>query len=428
MLRFLLVLLCVALLALPAGCGGKSESVETEDPKTTPMKSVKSAQPEVPKKKIPLADRRYGGKSHQEWSAAIKNIDPKSVQGRESVAGLTALIADDDVPPILRRRAAMVLGEVGRPAESSVPVLAGVLKKHNVDETRPDESSLEIALKTLMLLGPVAKGATPELVAVLKNRYRSVPVRKGALEALARIGKADSRAVQAVVDALSMRRNSGMSRRDWYALRGLAALGITMIGPVAARPAIIPLRRGSKNTGDEGFRRNCVAALGAIQSQDAIIPLTDAMTRDYSPAVRETAVAALAQLGPLAIPALRKLLKHDNKEVAANAAKALGMIGEKAEPAKDDLDFALDDDNGWLRIRAAEALWRITDDPNKAVFALVEELENRDRQIRMQAYRLFKEMGPKAKGGENAIKRLLEDKRSYVRIAAAKTLRAIQGD
>lgn len=428
MSRSWLRIFCVALLAQSAGCGGKSESAVTEDPKPTPKKSVKSSQPEVPKKKVPLADRRYDGKSHEEWSAALKNIDPKSVQGRDAVKGLTALIADDDVPPLLRLRAAMVLGEVGRPAESSVPVLADVLKRLNVDESRPDETSLEIALKALMLLGPVAKEATPQLVAVLKNRYRSVPVRKAALEALARIGKADSKAVQAVVAALDMRRNSGMSRREWYGLKALAAQGIALIGPVAARPAIIPLRRGSKNTGDEGFRRNCVAALGAIQSQDAIIPLTDAMTRDYSPAIRDVAAEALAQLGPLAVPALRKLLKHDDKTVAANAARALGMIGEKAESAKDDLDFALDDDNGWLRIRAAEALWRITDDPNKAVFALVEELENRDRQIRMQAYRLFKEMGPKAKGGANAIKRLLEDKRSYVRIAAAKTLRAIQGE
>lgn len=414
-------------LAAFIGCGKSPEPAKSPDDKTgDKTKTKKTVAESKPKKKvIPLADRRYGGKSHEEWAKRIKDIDPDSVEGREAVDGLAALIADEEVPAILRRRAAMLLGDVGRAADTSVPALTAVLKKHNTDDDQGDEEAMAIALKALMLLGPVAKEATPQLIAILENRYRSVPVRRAALEALARIGKAEPKAIGAVIQALTMRRNSGMSLHDWYALRGLAADGIALIGPKAGA-AIVTLLRQARRASDVDYRRKCVTALGALKSKDAVIPLADVMAKDDAPSVREAALKALANLGPLSVSVLRKLLKHDDKIVAANAAKCLSLIGPPASEAIDDLDFALDEDDPWLRIYAAEALWRITGKPTRAIPALIEELESPQRQVRMHAYRLFKELGPKAKTARVPLEKLLEDKRGYVRAAASKALRAIQ--
>lgn len=416
------------LVATLAGCGSKAEpetpapkkdNVETPDPKP-------EQPPPKKKQKPPVEKRKYGGFTIAEWSTRLKNIDPTGADGRKSVEGLTALIADEDVPAILRRRAAVTLGMVGRSAASAVPKLAEILKKHNAADGSGDEESTLIALKTLTLLGRFAKEATPELVDVLDNHARSVDVRKGALEALSRIGKADTRAVQAVVQSLTLPISSGMSDYDWYQLRGLAAQGVEMIGPTAAPWAILPLRRGAQNRRDDEFRRKCVVALGAIKTRDVVVPLIERLTKDFTPAVQQAAADALANLGPPAVPALRKLLKHEDKKVAALATESLGKIGPPAKDALDDLDYALDDPDGRLRLNAAVARWRITGDPDKAVPALIEELENPNRQIRMQSYRLFKELGPKAKKHEFALKRLLNDKRGYVRLAARKALQAIQ--
>lgn len=375
---------------------------------------------------MPVEKRRYGGQTIAEWTTRIKNIDPKGPDGIAAVDGLTALVRDEEVPLVLRHRAAITLGRIGPPAQSAVPVFVELLQKHGTSSAPQDRAIVLFSLKALELLGPAAQEAAPLLLNIATNTQQPVTHRASALEALARIGSANPLAVKGVIDMLTRRREAGEDRRDYLLLKRLAADGIAIIGP-AAYVAVPQLIRGTRYP-DAEVRRKCALALGSMgrRGQQAVIPLAELLTEDDVPAVRDAAGEALALIGPPALPALQKLLKDENAEVRARAALSLGKMGAAARPAVEDLDFALDDDDGWVRIRAAEALWRITGKTDSLVPALIEELKNPQRQIRMQAYRLFKELGPKARSAEFALKRLLSDRRGYVRSAATKALRVIQ--
>jgi len=420
-------------------CGCASETADSKSPtdgkKTGNIAAEQDTnKPPSPPPQPPLDKRRYDGYSIAQWQTRIKNIEPDGPTGKAAVDGLIALIRDDDVPHSLRRRAAVTLGRIGRPAKKAVPVFIALLQQP-VENTGGNETEIDTAygsptiqwsLKALQHLGPVAKPATEELIAIVDDAERPIMQRAAALEALARIGTADSRAVQAVVKMLTRRRDAGVSRHDHLLLRRLAADSIALIGPEAF-VAVPSLVRTSRHY-DAELRRTSVRALGAMgaRGQQAVVPLAESLTKDDSFAVRDAAADALAQIGPPALPALKKLLTDDDPEVRARAALSLGKMGPPAKPALDDLDYALDDRDGWVRINAAEAIWKITGETAVAVSAFIEELKNPNRQIRMKAYRQFKKLGPKAKSAEFALKRLLDDERSYVRAAAAKALRAIQ--
>lgn len=276
------------------------------------------------------------------------------------------------------------------------------------------------------MLGPVAKSATPELTRLLEDSGRPIAIRGPCLEALARIGDSDPRAVHALMKMLSYRFNSRMPYSDKIILRGAAINGIALVGPSAsaAIPSLILLSRNASDT----IRRKSAVALGTMgrQGSDGVVPLFDLLTQDDSPAVRDAAADALAKTGDLGVRLLKKLLEHDDVEVQRRAARSLGKAGASAKTAIDELDFALDDPDGWVRIYAAESLWAIEQKTDRVVPAYVEELKNPDRQIRIKAYRLLRQLGPKAKSGTIALNKLLSDERGYVRSVAARALRDLE--
>ena len=89
--------------------------------------------------------------------------------------------------------------------------------------------------------------------------------------------------------------------------------------------------------------------------------LTEALN-DKEEAVRRAAVAALAQVGPEAVPALVKALQHSSAAVRAGAAEALGWIGPDAHAAIKPLLEAVADRDARLRKRAEFALFEIEPD------------------------------------------------------------------
>lgn len=429
-----LLRLFVALPLLLCACGGESTAPSgengTSDPAPSPSeKTVRPAHD--PPEKPPLEQRTYGGETIASWRGRIKDLDPKGPDGIAAVDGLIELVRDEDVPLELRRWAAITLGRIGRPAERSVPAFVAILQKPYPAGDAGADAEVRFSLKALERLGPASRSATGLLAGIFRDPKRPLPHRAGALEALAQIGSAEPKAVQTVIGALTRRRQFGESRHDYQLLRRLAADAMAIIGPDASAGIrnLIVCTRDS----DEGLRRKAALALGAmkLRGRDAVVPLAELLVRDESPAVRDAAADGMALLGTPALPALRKLIKDEDVEVRRRAALALGKIGPPAQAALPDLDYTLDDKDGWTRINAAEAIWRVSGKTASPVAAFVEELKNPDRQVRMKAYRLFKELGPKLapkakKIAEIALERLQKDDRGYVRSAAANALRAIR--
>jgi HEAT repeat protein len=412
-----------------SGCARTNSDETSKSPPKTPAKSPAVAQtnkqPAVPEKP-PLELRQYGGRRLADWVKDLKDIDPRGPEGTAAVDGLVALVRDGDVPLPTRTRAAILLGRIGRRAEKAVPAFVEFLKRKKEPKDKKQHAELMFSLKALTMLGPIAKAAAPELVRLVKDADWSVYVRGAAMEALARIGPADPKAVATIVSMLTYAGDVGVSLRDRMFLRRFAADAVAIIGPDAY--VAIPSLRVCLRMNDAELRRRSALALGAMRGKgrDGIGTLVDALLRDESPAVKDAAADALAMLGTLALPELRKLMKLDDADAKARAASSLGKIGPAAKEALPELDYALDDDDGWVRINSAEAIWLISSNADKAAAAMVEELRSPNRQIRIKAYRFFKKLGPKAKSAEAGLQRLLEDKRGEVRTAAAKALQAVR--
>lgn len=421
----------VVLLAF-IGCGKSGEPSEAPPDSRAPQpaksvaKTAPKPAPQSAPAKPPLDERKYGRWTHLEWAARIKDLDPQGPEAPAAVDGLIALIRDHDVPAPTRTTAAILLGRMGKTAASAVPVFRELLTSNRRSNHPFDIEVMHWSIRALALLGPVAKDATPELVAILEDPTRPFVLRAGCLEALARIGDAEAKAIHALIRMLSRRFHRNVPRDEAHMLRGFSIDAIALVGPPAAA-AIRDLIRLSRSE-QEDLRRKAATALGAMgpEARDSLIPLAELLTQDDSPAVREAAANALANIGPLAVPLLRKLIEDDDAEVRRHAARGLGQIGKPAAPAIDELDFALDDDDGWVRIYAAESLWKITRKPDRVVPAYVEELKNPNRQIRIKAYRLLRDLGKQAAGAKLGLQKLLSDKRPYVRAVARRALRNLE--
>ncbi|MFQ5735031.1 MAG: hypothetical protein ACE5KM_24115, partial [Planctomycetaceae bacterium] len=194
------------------GCGPAEVSPDAKSP-SLPGKTVdEKPVPKPPPPKPPLDRRVYGNFKLAEWEARLKDVDPRSRDGRASADGLIALIRDDDVPIVTRQRAAFKLAQIGReavgrkrigPAEAkSATLFAELLGMQAGSDDHDDVIVALFSLKALRMLGPAAKPATGRLISVLKDRKTPINQRAGALEALAQIGVADPQAVQAVIGML----------------------------------------------------------------------------------------------------------------------------------------------------------------------------------------------------------------------------------
>lgn len=96
--------------------------------------------------------------------------------------------------------------------------------------------------------------------------------------------------------------------------------------------------------------------------------------RDWG--VRETAADSLGRIGDAAVPALITALEDADRDVRAQAARALARMGPKAEAAIPALIEALDDDDKFVRQGAARALGQIGPLAEDAVPALMQALKD----------------------------------------------------
>ena len=391
-----------------------SEPLRADEP--APSKAPSGTQTQSPK--------RYGGKTLDEWREAVKNLSPDNPANKAAVPGLIAILKDRDVPWHTRRQMANMLGRFGKTATEAVPVLIELL-----DEDPTLEHAPRIwATKALSLFGPEARAAAPKLMALLKDSKLPVAERQGALEALAHIGGAHPRAIPALVETLNLppAQQTATAKADTDTLRELAVESIALVGKDAA--IAVPVLLRFLNDAREPMRRKTVTALGRIgpAAQLAIPWLVESLAFDESPAVRDAAETALAEIGKPAVPALVHLLDDQEAELRRRAAGSLGQMKAQAKSAVPQIEARLKDADPEVRYTAARSLWQITGRAEAALPVFVETLKSSDRQLRIAAFRtLTTDLGAQAIPARKALTELLEHPESPVRQAAKKALQRI---
>jgi HEAT repeat protein len=221
--------------------------------------------------------------------------------------------------PVVRRRVALVLGDVGDPEDpQTVDALIGCA----TDDEEPAVRAA--AVDALDALGP------RPLERFILERSGQVP------EDAAEWVRAKAFAATLSADGPEMR---------------MAAAGA--LGRIDDPSTVEPLV-GALDDPEPGVRMRVARALGT-GGDDRAVPSLSAATGDDVTEVRRAAADALAAIGsPAALSALRSGLDDPDESVRHTAAVALGGVGSLAPV--DDLVDALDDEASFVRRAAAFSL------------------------------------------------------------------------
>jgi HEAT repeat protein len=193
--------------------------------------------------------------------------------------------------------------------------------------------------------------------------------------------------------------------------------------PEAAMKSLIPSGCGAVALG--------LALLGPAQTADP--PTTEKLLEMLKSPRTETRLQAMKALGNLgnagkdAVPALRALLRHEDKAVADQAARSLAQIGPYALY---ELVKALEDPSAVVRVRAMKAIGTMGCQLGHAIAvpAVAKLLRSTNKSLRKQAATTLGEIGPEASCVADLLMPLLRDREAAVRQAAAAALTRIGPD
>jgi HEAT repeat protein len=274
-------------------------------------------------------------------------------------------------------------------------------------------SSRGICARLLMLMGPLATPALPQLILLLRDkaaagtgtiqqivatigskalplllemlREKDVQVRNRAIETLGMMGFRAKRAVPNLIDKL---KNGSPSERI------VAANALGGIGPAAA--SAVPALKAALKDRDLALIWSAVFCLKGMRAraEPAILDLLQLLDIPSLSAVMKCQMMwCLGSIGSASTPALISCLKNRDAVVRANAAGQLGQCGSRSQDAVPALTESLLDQDAGVRAAAAAALGRI---------------------------------GPEARCAEPELRRLLDDWCDIVRRNVQEALAAIE--
>ncbi len=176
-------------------------------------------------------------------------------------------------------------------------------------------------------------------------------------------------------------------------------------------------------------RRAAVVALGVVGSlHKDVVPALGRALRDKDQAVRSQTIQVLAGMRHEDIrelvPEFADLIKEDpDVTVRQQAATLLGRIGPLAKPALSRLMQSLSDKEVVVRAAAAESIGRIGADAREASSALIPLLKDKEFSIRLAAIFSLGRIGLESEPQLDAMaKILLEDEAVEVRKEAARSI------
>jgi HEAT repeat protein len=182
--------------------------------------------------------------------------------------------------------------------------------------------------------------------------------------------------------------------------------------PEAVSSAVPALAKASRFRGaaptDGTIRAEATKALGNIgaESPAVVTLLLRVLQEDSDPKVRTEAAHALGRIGEKAAIASRALAAvvgdPDCGDILrGEAAWALARVGTLAPVTAEALSAAARDRSGYVGVRAAEALWKVSGEASRAALALAARLE--DPKVRNSAAQALNRIGPGAKGAVRAL-------------------------
>jgi len=285
-------------------------------------------QPAVPALRTSLASAR---KDRRLWSAyTLGQIGPVA---EAAVEALNVSLADTD--PALRAAAAQALGKIA--AATAVDCLIKALDDEN-DQVRQN------AVVALGQIGPAASIATKKLIVALSDQT----VRTIARDALMQMGPD-------AVDPLGESLDDDNIRFDvLVVLRLIDAVNTKQKGLAQPTVADLPsLRKVLYDANRPAEDRTAAAASLITLGDEGFAVLIQAFEVQE---IARTATEAFAKADSTAVPSLVKVLKHQQLDVRASAADALGHIGIAASGAVTDLIALLGDEDRDVRYHAVRAL------------------------------------------------------------------------
>ena len=301
----------------------------------------------------------WEGKTVQEWIGQLSHHP--NVSAIQDVA--------------LRWYAAYALGQLGAEAAEAVEPLVKILSSGMEEGQYENEHLRGMAAWTLGRIGPKAAAAVPVLTAALVSRHRSV--QRNAPRALGAIGAAAAPAIPGLLKLLA--------QGDDAEARVNAAVALWQI---QRHPKAIPALTAMVREGKDPAAYQAADALGRLEADAEAVapPLIEALAAADAD-VRRAAIQALGRLGAAATPALKNALKASEPDVPRSAVEALGRIGAPAVP---ELTAALKHRQAAVRRAAARALGRLGAAAKRAEPALVEAVNDADRDVRDAAAKALK--------------------------------------
>lgn len=188
----------------------------------------------------------------------------------------------------------------------------------------------------------------------------------------------------------------------------------------------LPLLRRFLNTDNEALHQQTFEIIRWIGPP--AIPLLVELLRHAQFSYRRFAADACIDLAPDTVgiqPALRRALRDEDSMVAADAARALGALRERASPSVPALVQTLSHEEPHVRIYAAEALASIGPKAATATKSLTRALNDRVPGVRWAASEALAGIGPAAHSAVPQLIEALKDEFLYVRICAAEALGSI---
>jgi HEAT repeat protein len=274
-----------------------------------------AAAPAIPNLKVALSD----SKPNVVLAAALslRKIEPHD---HGEVTALIKLFASSD--PQVRAGAIYGLGEFGEDAAAAVPPLIHILENG-------DSETAGFAARTLGLIGPPARPAIPRLITLLDGTNPHSLF--FTMEALGRFGENAKAAIPKLLELADKKESMW-----WGAISALSSMG------PEATPGLVKVYRDGKHG------QHMVARTFVKQWTNAVA----------------------------AISTLMENLQSEGAGKIARAAWVLGRLGEPARVSIPRLIELTQHTNPQVRIRAAEALWKLDRQTNTVLPVMIAELKD----------------------------------------------------
>jgi len=158
---------------------------------------------------------------------------------------------------------------------------------------------------------------------------------------------------------------------------------------------------------DPRVRASAEAAL--VQGAGRSLPLLRRLLENEDGDLHEKTFEVIRRIGPPAIPLLVELLRHRQSVFRENAADALIDLAPDTQTIQSALRRALRDKASWVAADSARALGALREKASPSVPALVKALSHSEPHVRIYAAEALASIGPKASAATDDLAKALSD-------------------